>query len=91
MSLLGNIADSLIDGFSIEVPDHVLSPDFRKKLKSVLKTHKGTIPLSMYVSDHKTEYGVDFIARKYPVNVSADFIADLRDLGLRHKVILKNA
>ena len=91
MSLLGNIADSLIDGFSIEVPDHVLSPDFRKKLKSVLKTHKGTIPLSMYVSDHKTEYGVDFIARKYPVNVSADFIADLRDLGLRHKVTLKNA
>ena len=91
MSLLGNIADSLIDGFSIEVPDHVLSPDFRKKLKSVLKTHKGTIPLSMYVSDRKTEYGVDFIARKYPVNVSADFIADLRDLGLRHKVTLKNA
>ena len=91
MSLLGNIADSLIDGFSIEVPDHVLSPDFRKKLKSVLKTHKGTIPLSMYVSDHKTEYGVDFIARKYPVNVSADFIADLRDLGLRHKVTLKNS
>ena len=91
MSLLGNIADSLIDGFSIEVPDHVLSPDFRKKLKGVLKTHKGTIPLSMYVSDHKTEYGVDFIARKYPVNVSADFIADLRDLGLRHKVTLKNA
>ena len=91
ISLLGNLSDSMISEFGIEVPAHVITPDFRKNLVHVLKSSKGNIPVSIYVDDPETKYAVEFISKKFQISVTADFIADVRDLGLRFKVSRKNA
>ena len=91
ISLLGNLSDSMISEFGIEVPAHVINPDFRKNLVHVLKSSKGNIPVSIYVDDPETKYAVEFISKKFQISVTADFIADVRDLGLRFKVSRKNA
>ena len=49
------------------------------------------IPLSIYINDPQTKYSVEFISKKYQIAVTADFIADVKDLGLRYKVSRKNA
>ena len=81
----------MISEFGIEVPAHVITPDFRKNLVHVLKSSKGNIPVSIYVDDPETKYAVEFISKKFQISVTADFIADVRDLGLRFKVSRKNA
>ena len=91
ISLLGNLSDSMISEFGIEIPAQVLNPDFRKNLVHVLKSSKGNIPVSIYVDDPETKYAVEFISKKFQISVTADFIADVRDLGLRFKVSRKNA
>ena len=91
ISLLGNLSDSMISEFGIEIPAQVLNPDFRKNLVHVLKSSKGNIPVSIYVDDPETKYAVEFISKKFQISVTADFIADVRDLGLRFKVCRKNA
>ena len=91
ISLLGNLSDSMISEFGIEIPAQVLNPDFRKSLVHVLKSSKGNIPVSIYVDDPETKYAVEFISKKFQISVTADFIADVRDLGLRFKVSRKNA
>lgn len=91
ISLLGNLSDSMISEFGIEIPAQVLNPDFRKNLVHVLKSSKGNIPVSIYVDDPETKYAVEFISKKFQISVTADFIANVRDLGLRFKVSRKNA
>ena len=43
------------------------------------------------MDDPETKYAVEFISKKFQISVTADFIADVRDLGLRFKVSRKNA
>ena len=57
----------------------------------ITKSSKGNIPVSIYVDDPETKYAVEFISKKFQISVTADFIADVRDLGLRFKVSRKNA
>ena len=44
----------------------------------------------MIVFDPVTNYIVEFISRKYHITVSADFILQLNELGLKYRVSRKN-
>lgn len=89
ISLLGNIGDALLSGFTIELTTPMVSADFRKHLMSVVKASKGTVPFSILLSDPKTQYVIEFQSRKYQVAVTADFISEIKNLGLRYKVMRK--
>ena len=89
ISLLGNIGDALLSGFTIELTTPMVSADFRKHLMSVVKSSKGTVPFSILLSDPKTQYVIEFQSRKYQVAVTADFISEIKNLGLRYKVMRK--
>ena len=89
ISLLGNIGDALLSGFTIEISTPMVSADFRKHLMSVVKASKGTVPFSILLSDPKTQYVIEFQSRKYQVAVTADFISEIKNLGLRYKVLRK--
>ena len=89
ISLLGNIGDALLSGFTIELSTPMVSADFRKHLMSVVKASKGTVPFSILLSDPNTQYVIEFQSRKYQVAVTADFISEIKNLGLRYKVLRK--
>lgn len=89
ISLLGNIGDALLSGFTIELTTPMVSADFRKHLMSVVKSSKGTVPFSILLNDPKTQYVIEFQSRKYQVAVTADFISEIKNLGLRYKVLRK--
>lgn len=89
ISLLGNIGDALLSGFTIELSTPMVSADFRKHLMSVVKASKGTVPFSILLSDPKTQYVIELQSRKYQVAVTADFISEIKNLGLRYKVLRK--
>lgn len=90
ISLLGNVAEDRLAGFAIEMLANDITPDLRHKLVHLVKEYSGKIPLSMIVFDPVTNYIVEFISRKYHITVSADFILQLNELGLKYRVSRKN-
>ena len=87
--LLGNVTDSYIKGFSLNITTPMLNSDFREKLGKVIKKNKGTVPLTMFLYDPKTRYKIEFLSRKFQVAVTAPFISELKDLDIRYSVIKK--
>lgn len=90
ISLLGNVAEDRLTGFAIEMLANDITPDLRHKLVHLVKEYSGKIPLSMIVFDPVTNYIVEFISRKYHITVSADFILQLNELGLKYRVSRKS-
>lgn len=90
ISLLGNVAEDRLTGFAIEMLANDITPELRHMLVHLVKESKGNIPLSMIVFDPVTNYIVEFISRKYHITVSADFILQLNELGLKYRVSRKN-
>ena len=90
ISLLGNVAEDRLTGFAIEMLANDITPDLRHRLVHLVKEYSGKIPLSMIVFDPVTNYIVEFMSRKYHITVSADFILQLNELGLKYRVSRKN-
>ena len=91
ISLLGNIKDDLLKAFAINLTTGQLNPEFRAKLLSLLKQHRGGTPLNMYLYDPKTHYNIEFYSRKIQIGVTNELLFGLRDLGISYKVELKRA
>ena len=89
ISLLGNVTDDLLRGFSLDISTTMLSPEFIKKLSGVLKRHKGSLPLTMYLDDPVTKYRIQFYSKKYQVSVSSELIRELKNIGINSYEILK--
>ena len=85
--LLGNVADTYIKGFSINVTTPMLSPQFRESLVKLIKKHKGNVPLTMNLYDPVKKWNIEFMSRKFKVNINADFIYDIEQMGITYKVI----
>lgn len=90
ISLLGNVAEDRLTGFAIEMLANDITPELRHRLVHLVKEYSGKIPLSMIVFDPVTNYIVEFISRKYHITVSAGFILQLNELGLKYRVSRKN-
>lgn len=87
--LLGNVTDTFLSGFAINVTTPMLSSSFTKRLTSLLSSHKGQVPLTLYLYDEQTRYKVEFFSKKYQVAVTADFIAGLKELDVPYTAIRK--
>ena len=84
------MAEDRLTGFAIEMLANDITPELRHRLVHLVKEYSGNIPLSMIVFDPVTNYIVECISRKYHITVSADFILQLNELGLKYRVSRKN-
>ena len=84
--LLGNVTDTFLKGFAINISTPMLSPEFREKLVRLIKDNKGNVPLSMFLYDPEKKWNIEFLSRKFRVSVTADFIDRLNEMGIRYTV-----
>ena len=90
LSLLGNISDELLSGFSMDVTTPMLTQQFREDLVKTVKKHKGNIPLTLFLYDPGTKYRIQFYSKKFQVAVTSEFIQDLQRIGVeRYEVVRK--
>jgi len=89
IQLLGNVTDSMLSGFALHLTTPMLDEKFRRKLVSLIKAHKGSVPLSMFLYDPKTKYNLEFQSKKYQVAVTSAFIDALTELGVPYTVSQK--
>ena len=82
VTLLGNITDDLLSGFSMDVTTPMLTQQFREDLVKVVKKHKGNIPLTLFLYDPGTKYRIQFYSKKFQVAVTSEFIQDLHRIGI---------
>ncbi len=89
VTLLGNVSDDLLSGFSMDITTPMLTQQFREDLVKVVKRHKGTIPLTIYLFDPQTRYRIQFYSKKFQVAVTSDFIQDIRRIGIDHYEVVR--
>ena len=82
VSMLGNVCESMVKAFGINIETPMLTPEFRKGLVKVIKSHAGKIPLEVFFYDPETRYRIQLKSNKYQVAVSTELINDLRRLGV---------
>ena len=87
--LLGNVTDTYIKGFAINITTPMLTPEFRDKLVGLIRKNKGNVPLSMFLYDPEKKWNIEFLSRKFRVAVSASFIEELEKLRIRYTVLKK--
>ena len=88
--MLGNVAESMLKTFAINLTTPQLTESFRKDLVKLLKDNKGSTELGMFLYDPKTKYNVEFKSRKFQVAVTNELIYGLRDLGVTYTVNRKS-
>ena len=89
VTLLGNVAESRIKAFGINIETPMLTPAFREDLVKVIRKHKGSIPLEVFFFDPETRYRIQLKSNKYQVAVSEELLADLRHLGVDQFEVVK--
>ena len=89
VTLLGNITDDILSGFSLDITTPMLTPKFREDLVKTIKKHKGKIPLTLYLYDPETHYRIQFVSKKFQVGVTSGFITDLKKIGIDRYEVLK--
>ena len=82
ITMLGNVCESMVKAFGINIETPMLTPEFRKGLVKVIKSHAGKIPLEVFFFDPETRYRIQLKSNKYQVSVSTELINDLRHLGV---------
>ena len=82
VTLLGNVAESRIKAFSINVETPMLTPAFREGLVKTIRKHVGKTPLEVFFYDPDTRYRIQMKSNKFQVSVSEELITDLRRLGI---------
>ena len=89
ISLLGNVSENLLTGFSIDIDTPMLTPQFNKDLVVVIKKHAGNIPLTVHLYDPGTRYRIQFLSKKFQVAVTSEFLKDLRQIGVDKYEVLR--
>ena len=82
VTMLGNVSENMVKAFGINIETPMLTPEFRKGLVKVIKSHAGKIPLEVFFYDPETRYRIQLKSNKYQVAVSTELLQDLRHLGV---------
>ena len=87
--LLGNVTDTFVKSFNINISTKMLTPEFRVSLVKMIKKHKGTVPLTMLLVDPEKGWKIEFLSRKFRVAVTDQLIADLNAMKVSYNVVKK--
>jgi len=90
ISLLGNVAEEFLTGFSVHVTTPQLNADLRKKLVNVVKHNPGKISLNISLYDPKTKYRIGMSSNKFRVAVTSEFLKEISSLGLGYSISKKD-
>jgi hypothetical protein len=52
----------------------------------MIKSNKGTVPLTMFLYDPEKKWNIEFLSRKFKVAVTAPFIDELNAAGIKYSV-----
>ncbi len=85
VSLLGNLCDRFVKSVTLNIPTHVINPDFRRSLSETLASNTGTVPLNIFLYE-EGGYSVKLTARRHSVSICPDFLDGLSALGLQYRV-----
>ena len=83
VSLLGNVNESLLRALKVYINEESICPELRKGLIKAIRSSKGPTPLVIVIVSSKHKWNVEMNSKKYNVGVNADFLAQLKALGLR--------
>ena len=89
ISLLGNVNESKLAGFTLSLMTPMLTKEFRKELTDLVKANKGNTPLKFQLYDPGTKYNIEFHSTKFKVAVTSDFVSSLKLLGVQCSPVLK--
>lgn len=89
VTLLGNVTESFIKGFAINISTPMLTPEFRDNLVAMIKKNKGTVPLTMFLYDPEKKWNIEFLSRKFRVTVTSQLIDQLKEMKIKYSVIRK--
>ena len=89
ISLLGNVNEGKLAGFSINVTTPMLTEKFRHDLVGLVSANKGKTPLKMFIYDPVTKYNIEFHSTKFQVSVTSEFVSALKLLGVQCSPTLK--
>ncbi len=89
MMLLGNVTDTYVKGFSIQLSTPMLSQEFREKLVKMIKKNKGSVPLTMFLYDPENKWNIEFLSRKFKIAVTSSLLEDLRSMNITWKLLKK--
>ena len=87
--LLGNVTDTYIKGFAVNITTPMLTPQFRDSLVGLIKKNKGNVPLSMFLYDPEKKWNIEFLSRKFRVGVTEGFIEELEKMNVKYTVLKK--
>ena len=85
--MLTNVVEEYLKGFSLKISTPQLNPDFRTSLVKLVKRHRGKTPLSIFLFDPGTRYNIEFLSKKFQVDVTNDFISDIRTMNIEYETI----
>ena len=89
VTMLGNVSENRVKAFGINVETPMLTPAFREGLVKTIRKNKGNTPLEVYLFDPATRYRIQLKSNKYQVSVTADFLNELRHLGVDQFEVVK--
>ena len=89
MMLLGNVTDTYVKGFSIQLSTPMLSQEFRERLVRMIKKNKGSVPLTMFLYDPENKWNIEFLSRKFKVAVTSDLLDELREMNVTWQLLKK--
>ena len=87
--LLGNVTDTYVKGFNINIATPMLTPEFRDTLVKLIKGNKGNVPLTMLLVDPEKGWKIEFLSRKFRVAVNNEFISELKARKISYNLLKK--
>jgi DNA polymerase III subunit alpha len=84
ISLLGNVGNDMISELVLHIDSSQLNQEFRKSLVRLLKDAKGSIPLTINLSDAASGYKIDFRSKKFSVDITQELIDQLGRLCISY-------
>ena len=87
--LLGNVTDTYVKGFNINIATPMLTPEFRDTLVKLIKGNKGNVPFTMLLVDPEKGWKIEFLSRKFRVAVNNEFISELKARKISYNLLKK--
>ena len=86
---LGNVVETHVKGLMIHISTTMLNSSFRERLVGLIKENKGSVPLTMKLTDPQTRFTIEFLSRKFQISLNLNFIVHLNEMQIGYKVIRK--
>ena len=87
ISLLGTLRETRLQSLKLQLDSKFLNRDFRKDLLGLLKENKGKFAFNLQLIDENTGYKLDFISKKYRVDLNQKLIDQLGKMGFKYSLV----